>query len=262
MVDEIQYCIDTFKIKGVKFFDSTFTVRQEHILSIIQELKKRNMNIPWECEIRADTVERSLLAQMREAGCYYVHFGAGGEAANERLSQQIDKTISPKQITDVLQWCRELEIKTKVFFSFGHIGESLHDSFQTIAFIKKYLRYIDVLAISWTMKIYPGTALEKYARENKLLSENFSWSQPPKKNNGFIFTVNVPVLLQPNYGVREFRKVYCKIRGVLLASGFRRLMSSSIKDISWDMQRSAGPFNYLIKNIKLLFEIVLGQFHP
>lgn len=260
VVDEIQYCIDTFKIKGVKFFDSTFTLKQEHVLSIIKELKKRNINIPWECEIRADTVERSLLAQMREAGCYYVNFGV--ESPSERVLQQIDKKNSIRQITNVLSWCYELGIKTKVFFSFGHLGESLHDSFQTISFIKKYLRYIDVLAISRTVKIYPGTALEKYARENNLLPENFSWSVSPKKDNGLLFVVNIPVLLQPGYGIDEFKKLYAKLRGVLLTTGFKRLMSSSIKDISWDMRRSAGPFLYLIKNIKLLFEIVLGKFNP
>ncbi len=87
VVDEIGYCIDKFKIRGVKFFDDTLTLKSGHILSITEELKRRGITLPWECEVRADTVDRGLLKSMKEAGCYYVDFGI--ESASEKVLKAI-----------------------------------------------------------------------------------------------------------------------------------------------------------------------------
>jgi len=204
VVDEIQYCIENFKIKGIKFFDSTLTINKAHVLSLLEELKKRNIDLPWECEIRVDTVDRSLLEAMKRGGCYYV--GLGVESASEPVLKTIDKGISLEQVSNVLKWCTELDLETKAFFSFGHISETWQDTEKTLAFIDRHRNEISSLAKGYGIRIYPGTQVERYAIENGLLPKDFSWSRPSKNIvEDVVFNAGVPILLQPSYGLKELR---------------------------------------------------------
>ena len=206
IVDEIHYCINKFNIKGIKFYDDCLTLNRQHILSLTHELKERNVNLPWECEIRVDTVDKLLLQSMKESGCYYVDLGI--ESASENVLKTIGKRISIGQAIDVLKWCKEFDIKTKVFFSFGHIGETWRDVIKTIKFMNKYCNYISKYGVSPIMKIYPGTRLEKQARENGFLPEDFSWSEPfENAGEDIIDSVNIPIIIQPSFGIKQMKKV-------------------------------------------------------
>ncbi|MGA1842880.1 MAG: B12-binding domain-containing radical SAM protein [bacterium] len=179
VVEEIEYCMKEFNIKGIKFFDSTFTINKQHVLSITREMKNRNIILPWECEIRADTVDKALLENMKSAGCYYVDIGL--ESASLKVLETICKGITPEDVLKVLQWCKELEIKTKVFFTLGHVGESNDDMEKTIQFIEKNHELISRFAIGPYIKIFPGTKIENYAKKMGILPPNFSWSEPLMK---------------------------------------------------------------------------------
>lgn len=255
VVDEIQHCIDKFNIKGIKFFDSVLTLNRRHILSIIKELWERNINLPWECEITADTVDFSLLESMKKSGCYYVDFAV--ESASEKMLETIDKKISIKQVTDVLKMCKELEIETKVFFSFGHIGETWPDATETLDFIDRYANYISRFAVSPVVKIYPGTFLEKYAMENGLLSNNFSWSEPFKNiEEDHIFTDNVPIVLQPLFGVKEFKKVYYLVSWIHLKSIFQKDVR---KNISRELKKIKS-LAFILRKISIIFRAIATRF--
>ena len=91
VVDEIEYCIDKYKVNGVRFFDSTFTLNRRHVLEFINELKARQLKISWTCEVRVDTVDMDLLRAMKEAGCYYIDFGA--ESASDAVLKRIKKRM-------------------------------------------------------------------------------------------------------------------------------------------------------------------------
>jgi radical SAM superfamily enzyme YgiQ (UPF0313 family) len=205
VVDEMEYCKRDLKIRGIKIFDSTFTTSRQHVVSIAEEMIKRKLGLPWECEIRADTVDREMLSLMKKAGCYYVDFAV--ESASGEVSKTIGKEIPLTQAESVLRWCNELDIKTKVFFSFGHVGETMKSALKTLAYIEKRIDLITIPALNWGVRIYPGTRLERYALEHGLLSKEFSWAEPFKDPEGFPFTApGVPVVLQESFQIREFNK--------------------------------------------------------
>jgi len=213
IVEEIRYCIDNYGIRGVRFFDSTFTLDKAHVKDLIAELKKFKPVLRWSCEIRVNTVDRDLLLAMKDSGCYLVDFGV--ESASECVISNIGKRITVGQVTDVIKWCKELGIRTVAFFSFGHIKETEADSQETLDFIDRYYEDISVVSPIFGMRIYPGTLLESYARENKLLPPGFSWSVPFKNIvYGPIETDNVPILIQPHYGYKELKKSYYRMETI------------------------------------------------
>ena len=208
MVDEIETLVQRYHIKGLKIFDSTFTINKHHVLSFCKELKERGLTMPWECEIRVGTVDRSLLEEMQNAGCYYVDIGV--ESADQNVLDIMDKSIRIDDAEQLFDWCNELGLLTKVFFTVGHIGETYESGKRTIRFIRKNRKRMTLIGYNPGIRIYPGTRVAEYAEENGLFPAGFRWSQPYENRDNqrlYLATNNIPLLLQPRMGIQELRKL-------------------------------------------------------
>lgn len=150
-----------------------------------------------------NTVDKPLLERMKAAGCYYVDIGI--ELASEKVLKAMNKKITIKRAVEVSKWCRELGVKTKVFFTFGYARETLRDSMETIRFMDRYYDYVSKFGLSTEIRIYPGTPMERYARERGFLPKRFSWSEGVK--DAVIARKGTPLLIQPCFGVKEREKV-------------------------------------------------------
>ncbi len=211
VLDEIEYLFKNYAFEGLKIFDSTLTIKRDHINSICDEILNRDLKFPWECEIRVGTVDQMLLEKMKEAGCYYVNFGI--ESASQRVLNLMRKGFTIEQAEALLLLCHKVGLKTKVFFSFGHIGETMDDVDTTFRFIDKNQHYITTVASGAGVRIYPGTYLENYASNNGLLPKDFGWSLPyDEPKLGAIFQTRcVPILLQPQLGYEELERTALRI---------------------------------------------------
>jgi hypothetical protein len=70
-------------------------------------------------------------------------------------------------------------------------------------------KYISVAATGIGVRVYPGTEVERFALLNNSIKKDFSWSVSFKDQN--IESLGndplVPILIQPQFGWREFRKI-------------------------------------------------------
>jgi anaerobic magnesium-protoporphyrin IX monomethyl ester cyclase len=209
VADEVEDLVENYGARGIKIFDSTFTLSRRHVEGFCAELTSRGVDVPWECEIRVDNVDKELLAKMQEAGCYYVDVGV--ESGSQRvLDECVRKKITLEAAENVLRCSRELGLLTKVFFTLGHPGETYAEARETNRFIRRNRTYIRISAYHAGVKIYPGTFIEKYAWEHGLMPPGFQWSAP-YVNEGqrrlFRAPDNVPILLQPGLGLDELRRL-------------------------------------------------------
>ncbi len=207
VLDEIEQLIREYSYQGIKFFDSTLTLKRSHIEALCMEIQRRKIKFPWECEIRVNGMSYDLLRTMRDAGCYYVDFGV--ESANPSVLKTMHKGITLEQVENVFHWTKDLGMFTKVFFTFGHIGETIEDARTTVRFMEKNAKYITVAATGIGVRIYPGTEVESVGREKGFLGKDFSWSLPFIDQN--IESLGndplIPILIQPQFGWLEFRKI-------------------------------------------------------
>jgi anaerobic magnesium-protoporphyrin IX monomethyl ester cyclase len=211
VVDEVEGLAEDYGIEGLKIFDSTFTLNKKHVLGFCDELERRGMVMPWECEIRIGTVDRSLLERMRQAGCYYIDLGV--ESGDQSVLAEMGKGITLDDADELLRWAEDLGIRTKVFFTVGHIGETYRAGKSTLKFIGKNGKRITFVGYGPAIRIYPGTQVEEYAIENDFLPQGFRWSTPyENRDNLKLFRPadNIPVLLQPQMGLRELRRLRIK----------------------------------------------------
>jgi radical SAM superfamily enzyme YgiQ (UPF0313 family) len=205
VLDEIEQLLKEYRYQGIKFFDSTLTLKRNHIEALCAEIQRRRLKFPWECEIRVNGMSRDLLHSMKEAGCYYVDFGV--ESASPSVLKLMHKGITLEHVENVFRWTKELSMFTKVFFTFGHVGETIEDAQTTVQFMEKYAKYITVAATGIGVRIYPGTEVERVGRENDFLRKDFSWSLP-FINQDIESLGNdplIPILIQPQFGWYEFR---------------------------------------------------------
>lgn len=103
-----------------------------------------------------------------------------------------------QQVESVLAWCRDLDINTKVFFTFGHLDETYGECVQDIDYIKENKDDIDFYATTVGIRVYPGTTLEKQMQRKSLMPKNFSWARfkSPMKNLLLMETSDVLLLEQ------------------------------------------------------------------
>jgi radical SAM superfamily enzyme YgiQ (UPF0313 family) len=207
IADEMEYLHGELGAEGFRFMDALVTMRRSFINDLCDEIERRNIRLPWECEVRVDTVDEEVLRRMRKAGCYYLDFGA--ESVNADVLERMHKKITPEQITEALVLSHKLGFKTKVFFTFGHIGETYSNARETLRFIHKHSRYITRIGGGIGINIFPGTEVEEYAHEIGCLPEDFSWSQEydDQRNLFYGTSPSVPVLIQPQFGWKEMRSL-------------------------------------------------------
>jgi anaerobic magnesium-protoporphyrin IX monomethyl ester cyclase len=207
IVDEIEMLLKEYRFKGIKFFDSTLTLDHNHAEELCNEIIRRKLNFPWECEIRVNGITYNLLRMMRNAGCYYIDFGV--ESASPSVIKTMHKGITMDQVQNVFHWAKELGIFTKAFFTFGHFGETIDNAYTTVEFMEKFSKYITVAAIGVGIRVYPGTEVELQAKSNGSLNRDFSWSSAFENSDiDFLeYDPLVPVLVQSQFGQKEFYRI-------------------------------------------------------
>jgi radical SAM superfamily enzyme YgiQ (UPF0313 family) len=133
VVDEMEH----LKRQGaniLSFQDDSFSTSRIFVRQVCDEILRRQLDLPWMARVRADEVDRELLALMRRAGCLML--GMGVESGSQRIVDRVIKTHKPKPWADICRqtfaWTRELGIGTNAYYVIGSPGETREDIEQTI----------------------------------------------------------------------------------------------------------------------------------
>jgi anaerobic magnesium-protoporphyrin IX monomethyl ester cyclase len=179
VVREIELLKARYGVKVVFFFDDTFNANPKRADAICDLMLERKLDIFFKCDVRLDVMSRELVAKMKRAGLFHLSFGL--EAGSDRVRNDIvGKRIDLRDFENLVRWCREFEIIPNVFFIFSHPTETWEDAGETIRIIERYRDGIEgSVAI---LHIYPGTPLEKLARETGVLPADFTWTKPYRKH--------------------------------------------------------------------------------
>ncbi len=164
-VDEIEYWYN----RGYKQFaidDNNFTLVNKRIYEICDEIERRGIKdlfIRCSNGIRADRVDRQLLARMKEIGVREAGFGADG--GNNKILQSLKKGETIETIEQAIKNACELGLDVKVFIIVGTPHETLDDIEDSIRLAKKY----PIARVNFNNAIpYPGTEMFDYVKEHNL----------------------------------------------------------------------------------------------
>ncbi len=174
VLGEMEYARDVLGARAVWFVDDTFTLDARRLTALCEEMIGRNVGMPWFCEARLDTLDSELLRMMYRAGCRRI--GIGVESASARIQEALlGKVVSPSEVYSVAEECARLGILLHLFFIVGHPGESYVEARRTLRMALSLRRRHDPSL--GVMHVYPGTEMERIAREEGVLPPGFSWSR-------------------------------------------------------------------------------------
>ena len=124
VVAEIHYLKEK-GIKIVRFLDDIFTCDKSRVISICKLLIKKNLDIPWTCLSRIDTIDAEMLDWMFKAGCKRIMIGI--ESYSQNVLNKLNKGISPEIINPQLKLIQHSGIETLAFFMVGAPFETEDD---------------------------------------------------------------------------------------------------------------------------------------
>ncbi|MBI4406023.1 MAG: B12-binding domain-containing radical SAM protein [Deltaproteobacteria bacterium] len=170
VIDEIRYIKTRHPLKHVHFSDDLFFIRNS--FQWLEEFADRypaEIDLPFTCNLRYDSVVEHSANLLSKAGCYGVAVGL--ESGNEKIREiVIRKRSKNEHITEGARLLRERGIKVLTTNMIGLPGETLENAFETLrlnmALKSDYVR-------ATTFLLFPGLPLVDYARKEGFLDPHF-----------------------------------------------------------------------------------------
>ena len=154
VVDELEWLKNEQKAGTFSFYDDAFTYDQNRAVKICEEIKKRRIGIPWDCQTRVDRISREVLEKMKAADCQLVSFGA--ESGCQKILDAVNKRTTVAQNEAAIKLAKDVGLSVAMSVVIGYPGETAESLQQTLGFIKRAKPDYVYLCLATP---YPGTAL-------------------------------------------------------------------------------------------------------
>lgn len=223
LISQIKYLVKKYKMKGILFHDSAFTIDMDFAAKICQRIIDEQLDLTWTCYTRVDRINSKLLSLMKKAGCWAVAYGF--ESGNEESLKLIKKGATLKQNIEAVRMTKREGLQVIGSFILCLPGEDEAMVRNTIRFAKK-LR-LDT-AVFFLPVPFPGTELYEICKREGGLLDNIRWEdyrQWMEQSNPLYINPRIgreKMVNLYNYAVRSF---YLSPRTILRA--FSRLRSLS-----------------------------------
>ncbi|PCI06659.1 MAG: B12-binding domain-containing radical SAM protein [Flavobacteriaceae bacterium] len=154
VVEELQFIKNTYNPDAIWFVDDVFTVSHKWIQEFVDEIKQKQLKIPFECITRAERLNDTILQLLKEAGCFRIWIGA--ESGSQKIIDAMDRRVDIDKVKEVIQQTNKMGIETGTFIMLGYPGEDENDINQTIQYLKDANPTQYTITIAYPIK---GTAL-------------------------------------------------------------------------------------------------------
>jgi radical SAM superfamily enzyme YgiQ (UPF0313 family) len=125
-----------YRMDFVKIGDDCFAMKADDWLEEFCEKYRERIGIPFNCYLRLDTVEDTMLKLLKKAGCFSVHLSVDSTSPYIR-STILQRKMRSENIAERLRKIGEYGINTWVNYMLAVPESTLQDDLDTIALSKK-----------------------------------------------------------------------------------------------------------------------------
>jgi anaerobic magnesium-protoporphyrin IX monomethyl ester cyclase len=173
MLREFEDIIAGTRFRHFIFNDDTLTVNKQRLVELAQGIIKRGLPITFECETRANLLDKELVGLMREAGLVRINIGI--ESGDPEILKKLKAGITLDDVKASLRLLKSFGIETRGSVIIGAPYERRETVLRTLQFIAD-LKDLDQPYVNIAAP-YPGTAMREMALRNeggtKLLSTDY-----------------------------------------------------------------------------------------
>lgn len=191
VVDELEYLKNRYGLREFQVIDDNFTFPPEAALEFAEKLIERRLGLLWTCPngLRIDTLNKKLLAAMKESGCYEIAVGI--ESGDPVILKDMDKNLSLETVIEKVNLIHSRGISVVGFVMVGYPLETE----ETLRRTMKFILSLPLIRISLTRFVpMPGTPISdrliaggeiKYEKIDpaKLNYNDFSYIPPKLTEN-------------------------------------------------------------------------------
>ena len=134
VVDELVEIKKNYNPDHAWFVDDVFTVSHKWLIGFKNEIKRRKVEMPFECITRADRLNEDVIAILKESGCFRVWIGA--ESGSQKVLDAMDRRVDAKHVQEMIVATRTQGIEAGTFIMLGYPGETEKDIVQTLQHLK------------------------------------------------------------------------------------------------------------------------------
>jgi radical SAM superfamily enzyme YgiQ (UPF0313 family) len=163
------------------FVDDTITVDRRRVLKICELIVQRKLDIEFKVSSRTDMISADVLAALRKAGCYRIHYGV--ESATDRLLKYLEKGSTADRVKRAFKLTREAGIQTYAYMMIGIPTETREEMFDSVDYVTKVLK-ADYAQFS-ILTPYPKTALYERMLKDGIVTEDYWQTFAENPQEGF-----------------------------------------------------------------------------
>ena len=148
VIKHLRFCVEKLGINKFHFEDDNISLNKERFEKLLDLIIASKLDIRWDTPngIRADTLDFNLLKKIKQSGCGFLRVAI--ESGNQRvLNEIIRKNSSLEYVTQVVKFCKELDIKVAAFYVIGFPGEKITEMKETVTMAKDLFRLYNVYPI-------------------------------------------------------------------------------------------------------------------
>ncbi|MCX5714395.1 MAG: lipid biosynthesis B12-binding/radical SAM protein [Candidatus Omnitrophica bacterium] len=174
VVEDIQILIDKHHAKYIFFTDSVFNDTAGNYLLLLDEMKKRKVNIPWTAFFKPQGLNGGAIELMKETGLKAAEVGA--DASSDTTLRKLGKTFLFKDIIGCNELFAKYEVATAHYFMFGTPGETNKSVLEGIMNIKSLQKTVSFIFMG--IRILPGTPLADLAEREGIIKPGQDLLEP------------------------------------------------------------------------------------
>jgi radical SAM superfamily enzyme YgiQ (UPF0313 family) len=174
VADEIERLASDHGVGYLYFVDNYFNFPTDPAEAVCRALIERRLAVPWSCFAHPAYLDRRLAALMGEAGCASIELGS--DAGSPTMLENLGKEMTPGQILAASRACRDAELPFAHYLLLGGPGETDDTLSETFNLMDRCQP--TAVIVMCGIRIYPGTAIERQARDEGLLAPGESLLEP------------------------------------------------------------------------------------
>ncbi len=208
-VDELAYQKNKYKLEAIRILDEDFFVSKKRTTAFIEGLKKRNIEITWGTNARANYFDNEYITldyakKLKGAGLKFLTFGA--ESGSNRVLELIHKDITIEQLLRSAETCADAGIIPIYSWMIGIPGQSKEEMRSNISLINQINEICPnaIHTTNWIFRPLPGGDLYDTAKSLGLnepvsLSEWASFGVDKEGNTGSYSVYELPWIEDPQF---------------------------------------------------------------
>ena len=158
VAQEIDFLVNNFGVKNLKFVDEMFVLNHDHVLGICDRLIDRSYDLNIWAYARVDTIKPKFLSKLKRAGINWLCLGI--ESASDYVRDGASKNYSNNDLRNIVKNIQDSGIYVIGNFIFGLPDDSLDRMGETLELA---LELNCEFANFYSAMAYPGSALYKGA---------------------------------------------------------------------------------------------------